>query len=504
MKKTVLIFLFLSTFAFVNAQSGYEIKVNLKNYNDTIAFLTYYQFDKTYLADTCKQISKGKIIFKGKESLKTGIYSVVSQNKALLFDFFIDKNTQFVEFTGDYNSNGVANIKSPNSKLENDFFDYVQYISSENNHYRKEISQMKGLNKKDSLKIVVEKQKQLNDNISNYEIDFIKKNQGTYISEVVNLKTNKLLKEVPKAANGRPDSIAVFNYYKKHYWDGVDFKNDGMARNPFFYNKLNYYFDDLAVKNPDSISVAIDKMIAQTNQGSVMNQLLIAHFTSKYENPKIMGYDKVFVHMAEQYFKTGKADGLYGDENINKNIISRAALIKPLLIGAVAPDLTMIESKNCQKINAMGFEKSTTSEEMTKIYYDNLTAINQLFLPLHSIKSEYLILVFWDVDCGHCQKEIPILLENYHELLKEKKEVKVYSVYTKQDTEKYEKYIADNKLDWINVYDGAHTTNFNDKYDIYSTPVIYVLDKDKKIVAKRIGVDQVKEIINTMENANKK
>lgn len=502
MKKIFFAILFLTISA--NAQSGYEIKLDLKNYTDTIAYLTFYQFDKTYISDTCKQIKKGKIIFKGKKTLDTGIYSLVSQNKSLLFDFFIDINTQHIELTGDFNSNSISNLKSTSSKLENDFFEYVKFITSSNSNYAAETAQIKGLSKKDSLKIVTEKQKNLNKMISDYEIDFINKNKGTYISEVVNLKTNKTLKEVPLASNGRPDSIAVFNYYKKHYWDGVDFKNDGMGRNPFLHNKLNFYYDELVVKNLDSIIVSIDKMINQTNHGSLMNKLFISYFTSKYENPKIMGYDKIFVHMAEQYFKTGKADGLYNDENINKNIINRAALIKPLLIGNIAPDLTMIAAENFEKINKMGFEKASTSEEMTKIYYDNLTEINSLFLTLHSIKAEYLILVFWDVDCGHCQKEIPILLNNYHELLKDKKDVKVYSVYTKQDTEKYEKYIAENKLDWINVYDGAHTTNFNEKYDIYSTPVIYLLDKDKKIVAKRIGVDQVKDLINEMAKAKEK
>jgi hypothetical protein len=54
-------------------------------------------------------------------------------------------------------------------------------------------------------------------------------------------------------------------------------------------------------------------------------------------------------------------------------------------------------------------------------------------------------------------------------------------------------------LDWINVYDGVHYNNLKDKYDIYSTPVIYILDKDKKIKAKRIDVDQIKTILTALE-----
>ena len=77
--------------------------------------------------------------------------------------------------------------------------------------------------------------------------------------------------------------------------------------------------------------------------------------------------------------------------------------------------------------------------------------------------------------------------------------MKVFSVYTQHEYEKYRKYIIDNKLDWINVYDGVHINNIKEKYDIYSTPVIYVLDRNKRIKAKRISTEQVKDIIAQME-----
>jgi thiol-disulfide isomerase/thioredoxin len=126
-----------------------------------------------------------------------------------------------------------------------------------------------------------------------------------------------------------------------------------------------------------------------------------------------------------------------------------------------------------------------------------------MYVKLHDVKADYTILIFWDVDCGHCQKEIPVLKEVYDELLKEKKDVKVYSVYALYDSEKYKKYIAEHNLNFINLYDGAHINNIVEKYDVYSTPVIYILDKNKRIKAKRIGVDQIKKIISFIEKENK-
>lgn len=503
MKKLFLsafIIFFLST---VNAQTGHEIKVNLKNCKDTLVYLTFYQFDKNMISDTCTKIKNGKIIFKGKNKLKKGIYSVVGQNKSIYFDFFIDDNTQKMVLSSDASNNITDDLICTTSKQENDFFEYIKFMNSQKKKFDEAENQTKGMTKTDSITHIISNQNEISKNISNYEKTFIDKNKGSYISKVLNLKTENVLKEIPLASNGRPDSLANYSYYKKHYWDNVDFKDDAIIRTPFFAPKMNRYFENLVAINPDSVSVEIDRIMNKTIQGSLMYKLLLAHFTSSYENSKRMGFDKVFVHMSDKYFKTGKAKDLYNDDNIVKNIINRADLLRPILVGKIAPDISMIPVEKGDKIAKMGFDNAKTSEEATKIYYDNLPEIEKSFLKLHDVHADYLVLVFWDVDCGHCQIEIPKLLDVYHELLKENKNVKVFGVYTQFDLEKYKKYIADKKLDWINVYDGIHFTDLKTKYDIYSTPVIYLLDKNKKIIAKRIGVDQVKDIIKVIEEGYK-
>ncbi len=85
-----------------------------------------------------------------------------------------------------------------------------------------------------------------------------------------------------------------------------------------------------------------------------------------------------------------------------------------------------------------------------------------------------------------------------------RKDVKVYSVYTEKEGDKYQKYIDEHQLDWINVYDGVFYNNVREKYDVYSTPVIYVLDKNKVIKAKRVAVEQIKQIVNDIESEYKK
>lgn len=482
---------------FVQAQAGHEIKINLKNCKDTIAYLAYYQFDKLYISDTCKKVINGNIVFKGKKNLDKGVYFLLSQEKGNYFDFIIDENTQKQQINSD-KSNLLENLKALNSKQNDNFFNYIRFVTTKNKEFDGFKKSIKEQKKPDSIALLTKEYKVLNDAILENDVNTITQNKGTYLADIITLKTEKATKDIPKASNGRPDSIFVYNYYKKHFWDGVNFQDDAMLRNPFFTNKLKQYFNTVVVQHPDSVCVEIDRMMLKTKQGTKMNMLLLAYFTQTYEIPKLMGMDKVFVYMVDNYFKTGKAKDVY-DESVIKIIINRGNVLAPLQLGKTAPELYMIDIPTHDKIAKMGFDTAKTSEEITKIYYANKQEIEQSYVTLSSIKADYLIVMFWDVDCGHCQKEVPKILEMYHDFQKENKDVKIFGVYTQNDFEKYKKYIIDNKIDWINVYDGVHINNLKDKYDVVTTPVIYILDKNKIIKAKGIGSEAIKSIITQME-----
>jgi hypothetical protein len=44
--------------------------------------------------------------------------------------------------------------------------------------------------------------------------------------------------------------------------------------------------------------------------------------------------------------------------------------------------------------------------------------------------------------------------------------------------------------------------NFRQNYDVYQTPTIYLLDKDKRIVAKKITPEQVQDFMEFQEKQN--
>ena len=487
------------------SQSGYEIKANIKNFPDSVAYLAKYTFGKQYIVDTCKNAIKGNIVFKGKKELDKGMYFVASLDKdkkaVHRFDFIVDDSYKFTLNTDMQDLQG--NLKCVGSKENEDFFDYTRFFINKNKDFAALMPKTKGMNKSDSAKFIQEKAKEFTADVLKFEADFLSKKQGTFLGLWLNLRNEKEVKTYPANLKSANDSIMYrFNYYKNHYWDGVDFKDDRIIRNQFFDGRLKKFFDQIVNQlGPDTVANEIDKILSQCVPQSEVFNFLFVHFMVEYENPKLVGFDKVFVMLVDNYIRKGKAGKIY-DEKTTMKIIEKADIIKPLLIGSVAPDLFMIDTVNAKIVNKMGFDTANTSESVTKLYYKNMDKLAPLYKTLSAVQAKYIILVFWDVDCSHCVTEIPKLLEIYHDL-KKTIDVKVFSVYTVYEYEKWRKYIIDKKLDFINVYDPVHINNIKTKYDIFSTPKIYLLDKNKIIKSKHMPVEKISELIKAYEDEDK-
>ena len=69
--------------------------------------------------------------------------------------------------------------------------------------------------------------------------------------------------------------------------------------------------------------------------------------------------------------------------------------------------------------------------------------------------------------------------------------LKIFTVCSDTSLVKWKSAIRKKKMDWINV-NGPRTLagNYHEQYDVFSTPVIYILNNRKEIIAKRLVTDQ--------------
>ncbi|MBN1927172.1 MAG: TlpA family protein disulfide reductase, partial [Prolixibacteraceae bacterium] len=117
---------------------------------------------------------------------------------------------------------------------------------------------------------------------------------------------------------------------------------------------------------------------------------------------------------------------------------------------------------------------------------------------LYQITSDFTVVVFWEPDCGHCKKEIPELYSLLYSEFPETN-IEVFAVFTGDDDEKWREFVNDKELvGWHHVWDPKHLSKFRFRYNVKTTPMIYLLGKDKKILAKKIDYKNLIKIIKTL------
>jgi len=119
------------------------------------------------------------------------------------------------------------------------------------------------------------------------------------------------------------------------------------------------------------------------------------------------------------------------------------------------------------------------------------------YINLHDIRADYTILIFWEADCSHCKVAVPELAAIYSRLKAHGTEVVAFHMLGNEEgREKWAEFVNSHQLyDWINVWDPTYVSRYKDLYNITSSPVIMLLDKDKIIRGKKVGPDQAEELI---------
>jgi hypothetical protein len=131
---------------------------------------------------------------------------------------------------------------------------------------------------------------------------------------------------------------------------------------------------------------------------------------------------------------------------------------------------------------------------------------------LSALQAPFTVICFWDPTCGHCKEEVP-RVDSIFQAKWRKEGVKLVGVMTDGGKQNWLNYIRENKLGgWIHVYQTEETKDkiykagqpgYRQLYDVYQTPMIYLLDKDKNIVAKKLTYLQVDDFMDFKKKAAK-
>jgi len=115
-------------------------------------------------------------------------------------------------------------------------------------------------------------------------------------------------------------------------------------------------------------------------------------------------------------------------------------------------------------------------------------------MSLYDIEKDFTILYFWEPNCGHCKEATPKLKTFYDK--QRDYTIEIFAVCTTDEKDLWSKYIEDNKLTWINGWDPERLTHYDFYYNVQSTPIVYILDRNKKIIAKKLAVEDIEGYID--------
>lgn len=471
------LFLFLALILlFTNLANadGYELKVRIKNLSNKDVILGHRFADKLYPDDTLKLDNSGYGVLKGDKKYPEGIYFFLTPAKKM-FDFFMTENQKFAIETDTLDL--FDKLKFENSPENTAAMDYRKFITLEQQKItaQKEKKQDTKAEEEAFMKDLKTANEKL---IDGQKSNFV----GAFFKAVQDIK----IPDPPKDANGKIlDSLFQAKYYRAHYFDNINLKDARFLRTPIYDEKVKTYLSRVIPQIPDTVNTEIDKLltIAEADK-DIFRYMLITMFNYSASS-QIMGFDAVYAHVAEKWYLP-KAN--FEDTAFVRKTRQTVEKLKPLLIGKTAPDFQVMW---------------VPSDHFTVAQSDSLARNNPHIgnmIKLSQVDAKYTILAFWEADCHHCQKEIPELYQVYQKL--KDKGVKVLSVHMLGGVEGKKKWInfvnEHAMYGWMNAWNPYDYT-YKKIYDISVTPAIFILDKDKKIIAKRIDPTQIENFLNQYE-----
>ncbi len=260
--------------------------------------------------------------------------------------------------------------------------------------------------------------------------------------------------------NGDLDTLRQLIHYRTHFWDGVDFTDERLLHTPVIVNKLRRYIKELTPQRPDSIIVVADEIINRVLPYRGYFQLFANFIPLQYENTKttVMDGEAVYVHVIQKYITPERA--FWSTPKEIADLQKHVGEMEASLLGRKGPDV--------RAQNLAGQFKS----------------IYEMTAPL-------IVVFMFSPDCEHCQKDAGKIEEIYEKW--KTLGVDFYGIAVNTTDAEWRDFIKKNNFTFTNVFDPTNRAIYG-KYFVDITPELYVLDKNRMIVAKNLHADQLEEV----------
>lgn len=463
--KKLLVFCCLLHFSGM-AQQKLTVKMPVPAGNPHLTLAHYFGYKQLTKVDSVQAGPDGNFTFtSGPEGWKGGLYMVMV-SPAKYFDLVLSgkENDIHMEFdTTDY----VGTVKFKNSAENDLMFGYRKFLTQRmkaGEALQAKLKEEKNPAKSAALQKELEgMQKEVNTELKRLS----SASSGVFAGKLLRANIEpEIPEQIPVLPSGKKDSTYPYRMYKAQFFNNLDFSDDRMIRTPFLESKMERYFSTLVYQKSDSLKKETDAVLKRASANKDVYRYALWYLTNKYENTDVVGLDGVLVHLYENHYLK---NGDWLDSASRARFQERLAIMKPLETGKVMPSLVLKDAEG--KVRDLAGQKA-----------------------------KYTVVNFYSPTCGHCRDSAPTLVKFQDDHLKQG--IVVWNVATDQerDLEEMKKFVKEfdaGRL--LNVYDPERKYDFFTRYDVYSTPTVYILDERKRIIGRRIPIEEVMGFIQHYE-----
>ena len=440
---------FLCLVFFLNVQSisaeGYRIQVKIDGIQDTKCYLGYYYGNSESIIDSAGVGENNYFLFQGDKPLPKGIYFVYSPS--FFFEILVVDQT----FSVETRSPNFVNTMKTHGSEENEVYNQLQRFTFQQQNLISSLTL--SLAKVDSGKTLVVELKKIEEAARIFRKNLAKEHAGTFVSKVVQAMVE------PKIPDNL-DTRSQYIYLKEHFFDNIDFSEPALLRTPIVVPKYQEYLEQLTFQDPDSVIKSIDHLMHDLDEFPDFFRFTVTFLLEKYREAN----SRVFLHVAQNYVLN--RDSSWMNEKQLKSVKEKVDYLTPKnRVGDLATDIPLVDP-----------------------YFNKIN--------LYSIPAEYTIIYFYDPDCNHCKVQTPILFDTY--LKFRNKGIEVLAVCVTTDVQRWKEFIENDNWDWINGADPYFNSNFRSDYQVLTTPLLYVLDKNKEILASNLTVDDLEKFLKSL------
>lgn len=452
-------------------QAQYHIDIHVRQMAGQKVTLGYYTSDsKLLVQDSVILNSQGKGTLRNEQQkLARGLYLLVF-SRTKYFDLLIGDQQNFSVWVDTLDIQGSMRIEG--SPENQEFLKFQRFIQSKN----REKQQLKDAydkhpqkNEESARKKYLEQLKAIDRTVQDYLVPLRRGDGGSALMALVNFsvqtETPDFSKEIAENTPDREVEILrkTLYYEKDHYWERINLQDSIYIRIPGFKNKLENYFSKMLPQHPDTICQEAIRLIEKARRNTTMLQYMTATCFNYALKSEIMGMDEAWVKLGKRYYLSRQVKFGGTEENL-RQLEREIALTQYNLIGQTAVEL-------------------------------KLPTLEGNWVSLHETEAPFILLLFWEENCGHCKKQVPQIKQKLLDRFKPYG-FKIFAVHGANEKEKWERFIIDHELfDFINCWDPHRQSNFQMYYHVDATPVMYMLDKNKKIIGKKLSIEQYADML---------